>query len=150
MEKNWLPNDFKELLQFLNANLVEYLLIGGWAVGYYGYVRATADIDFWYCSERANVDRLIRALHEFGAADPVLTTELLMQPGKILRMGRAPTRIEFTNRIDGVEFEPCYERRLIVKIDEISTPLISLADLLVNKRASNRPKDLADIEGLTG
>lgn len=64
-------------------------------------------------------------------------------------MGRAPMRVEFTNQIDGVEFGPCYGRRVIEEIEGITVPLISRDDLLVNKRASNRLKDLADIEGLT-
>jgi hypothetical protein len=149
MDPDWLPNDFKELLQVLNANRVEYLLIGGWAVMYYGHPRYTADIDFWCRRDAANAARLIRALQEFGISDPDLTTDLVLEPGRILRMGRAPLRVEFLNQIDGVEFDACYKARVMEEIDRIEIPLISLPDLLVNKRASNRAKDLADIEGLT-
>lgn len=149
MAPDWLPSDFKELLQLLNANRVEYLLIGGWAVLYYGYPRYTADIDFWYRSDPDNAALLIRALQEFGISDPSLTTELVVLPGTILRLGRAPMQVEFINQIDGVEFGACYGRRVIEEIEGITVPLIGRDDLIVNKRASNRLKDLADIEGLT-
>jgi hypothetical protein len=86
-----LPPDFKEFLQLLNAKSVEYLLIGGYAVGYYGYVRATADIDVWLAMTPENADRAVEALREFGFNVPELSPELFLRPDSIVRMGLPPS-----------------------------------------------------------
>ena len=61
-----LPSDFKEFLQLLHSNQVEYLLVGGYAVGYYGYPRATADIDIWIAMHPQNAIKMVDVLHVFG------------------------------------------------------------------------------------
>lgn len=61
-----LPLDFKEFLSLLNAKKVEYLLIGGYTVGYHGYPRATNDIDVWVAISPENAERLVEVLREFG------------------------------------------------------------------------------------
>ncbi len=75
---------------------------------------------------------------------------LFLEPGNIVRMGFPPMRIEILNQIDGVNFSHCYERRTMGEIDDLKIPIISIADLLENKKASGRPKDLADIDALQG
>jgi hypothetical protein len=47
-----LPPDFREFLKLLNSSSVEYLVIGGYAVNYYGFPRATADLDIWGAADR--------------------------------------------------------------------------------------------------
>jgi len=143
-----LPNDFKEFLKLLNARGVEYLLIGGYAVGHYGYPRYTADMDIWIAAHSATAERMVAAMRDFGFDLPTLTPDLFLQERNIVRMGVAPMRIEITNAIDGVEFAPCYARRVVEVIDDVPIPLISLEDLKANKRASGRLKDLADLENL--
>ena len=150
MDSNWLPPDFKEFLQLLNEEKVEYLLVGGWAVGVYGHPRYTADMDVWIALSPRNASHAVRALVRFGFSHGEVSEELLLDQGKIVRMGFAPMRIEILNRIDGVEFEACYGRRNPIEICGVIVPVISLEDLLENKRASNRPKDMADVENLTG
>lgn len=143
-----LPPDFKEFLQLLNAEGVEYLLIGGYAVGYYGHPRATGDMDIWVASSQENAERLVRTLKHFGFKSPKLSTRLFTETGQIVRMGLPPMRLELLTEIDGVEFADCYARRKREPIDGVEVHLIALADLRTNKAASGRHKDLADLEEL--
>jgi hypothetical protein len=91
-----LPPDFKEFLQLLNAHQVEYLLIGGYAVGYHGYPRATADMDIWIAMHPKNAEKVVVVLKEFGFDVPALSTELFLKANQIIRMGIPPVRIEIT------------------------------------------------------
>ncbi len=143
-----LPRDFKEFLASLNAHDVEYLLIGGYAVGYHGYPRATNDIDVWVRISPQNADRLVQTLAEFGFNMPELTQSLFLEEGNIIRMGRPPLRVEIATSISGVMFDVCYQAREIADFDGIEVPVISREHLLANKRAAGRPKDLADVDAL--
>lgn len=145
-----LPGEFREFLRYLTEERVEYLVVGGWAVALHGYPRFTADIDFWIRRDERNAERVIAALRRFDITDPGLTVDILLQPGKILRMGWPPLRIEILNQIDGVEFDACYPRAVEVEVSGVRIRAISRADLLLNKRASGRAKDLADLEILEG
>jgi len=144
-----LANDYKEFLRLLRAHGVEYLLIGGWAVGYHGYPRATYDLDVWIGISPANANRVVKALSEFGFSVPELSTELFLQPDKIVRMGVQPKRIEVMTSISGVEFDDCYRERVETTMDDVPVNLINLHHLKINKKASGRLKDLADLEKLS-
>lgn len=100
-----LPPDFKEFLSLLNEKKVEYLLIGGYAVGYHGYVRATGDIDVWIAPNAENAGRTISALREFGLELPDDSQNLLLMPDNVLRMGVPRVRIEVLTSISGVSFD---------------------------------------------
>ena len=143
-----LPPDFKEFLRLLNAHQVEYLLIGGYAVGYHGYPRATADMDIWVAVALENAGRIVAALKEFGFDVPELSPELFLQEGRIIRMGVPPIRIEIVTTISGVSFDQCYAERVVDVLDGVEVNLISLRHLKANKRASGRHKDLSDLEYL--
>jgi len=143
-----LPEDFKEFLRLLNEKKVEYLLIGGYAVGYYGYVRATAAMDVWIARRAENAARAVSALREFGFDVPELSVELLLDPDNVLRMGVPPFRLELLGSISGVGFAECYAERVVDTIDEVQVSIIGLRHLKVNKRAAGRLKDLADLEHL--
>lgn len=143
-----LVRDFKEFLKSFNLNGVEYLLIGGYAVGIYGHIRATNDLDVWVNISPDNAARIDRALREFGFAATGLTPGLFLSPGNVVRMGTPPIRIEVLTSISGVEFESCYAEKETIRIEEIMVPVISLARLRQNKAASGRAKDLADLENL--
>ena len=150
MGTSLLPADFKDFLKLLNSKQVEYLLIGGYAVGYYGYSRATADIDIWIAINPANAERVTQAIHEFfGFPSKVPHAELFLQENKIARMGVPPFRIEVLTSISGVSFEECYADRTVDTLDEVQVNLISLKHLKLNKQASGRLKDLNDLEHLT-
>lgn len=143
-----LPEDFKDFFRFLNEAGVEYLLIGGWAVGFHGYPRATADMDVWVACDEVNARRVVAALRLFGFTHDEATESLFTRPGFVVRMGLPPMRIEILTRISGVEFTPCRARCNSMQVDGIEIPVISLADLIVNKKAAGRPKDLADADAL--
>jgi hypothetical protein len=143
-----LARDFKEFLKLLNSNHVEYLLIGGYAVGIYGHIRATNDLDIWVNISAENGVRIDRALREFGFAPPALTSDLFLARNSIVRMGVPPMRIEILTSISGVEFESCYAEKQMTQIEEVDVPVISLPRLRENKAASGRAKDLADLESL--
>lgn len=143
-----LPKDFSEFLKLLNSKQIEYLLIGGWAVGYYGYPRATGDMDIWVSRKKENADKLIEAFKEFGFDVPDLSTELFTKENQITRIGVPPLRIEILTTISGVAFEDCFPKRKVVLIDDININLISLEDLKKNKAASKRYRDLDDLEKL--
>ena len=143
-----LPDDFKEFLRLLDSNRVKYLLIGGYAVNVYGYVRTTNDLDIWVDVNPENAARIDQALREFGFSVPGLTSDLFLAPNNVVRMGLPPVRVEILTTISGVEFEPCYAERQMVQIEELVVPVISLSRLRENKAASGRAKDLADLENL--
>jgi predicted nucleotidyltransferase len=143
-----LPPDFKEFLSLLKTHGVEYLLIGGYAVGYHGYPRATHDMDIWIAIHPDNAERMVSALQEFGFDTPQLSASLFLQDKSIVRMGIPPMRLEITTAISGVTFEECYAGRVVDVMDGVEVNLISLQHLKVNKQASGRHKDLDDLEHL--
>jgi hypothetical protein len=144
-----LPSDFKEFLRLLNENRVEYLIIGGYAVSYYGYPRATGDLDIRVAISPTNAEKLVRLLRHFGFDLPELTEEIFLQPWGIIRMGYPPMRIEVTTSISGVDFAECYAARVTDEIDGVRAEIIGLPQLRQNKLASGRAKDLADLEQLS-
>ncbi len=143
-----LPPDFREFLRWLHHHEVEYLLVGGYAVGYHGYPRATMDIDFWVARSQANAHRIVAALESFGFGGEALNEELFLEEGTIVRMGLPPVRIEILTAIDGVEFDSAYADRVHDLMDGTEVKIISLEHLRQNKRAAGRAKDLADLEEL--
>jgi len=140
-----LQADLKEFLSLLAANKVEYLLIGGYAVGYYGYPRPTGDMDVWVAMTRENAERIVRTFADFAVR---VSAEKFLEENSVVRMGVPPFRLEVLTTIDGVDFKECYAARNEVDIDGVHVDLISLSDLRKNKAASGRLKDLSDLENL--
>lgn len=149
MDAQALPDDFREFLRLLNDADVQYLLIGGYAVGYHGYPRTTADMDVWVAIGPENATKLVAVFHRFGMQDPNVTPALFQKQGKIIRMGVPPMRIEVLTDIDGVDFDECYEARIAAEIDGQTVHIISKDHLRRNKRAAGRHKDLDDLEHLS-
>lgn len=143
-----LNQDFKEFLAFLNSNRVEYLVIGGYAVAAHGHPRYTKDIDVWVRPTAQNSKRVMAALTEFGFGSVGLTEDSFMAPDTIVQLGYPPRRIDILTEPSGVKFEGCYSRKLEVEVDGTVVSFIGLEDLKTNKRASGRPRDLADIDDL--
>jgi len=141
--------DFKGFLESLNSNGVRYLLLGGYAVNHYGYRRATDDLDIWIAVDPENAKRLSRTLQEFAGFSPTkVRASMFLAEGKVFIFGREPVRIDILTAPSGVGFEESYGRRREVNWDGVIVPLISMADLKRNKKASGRQKDLADLENL--
>lgn len=147
MATTQIPRDFKEFLKCLATRDARFLLIGGYAVNAYGYVRNTVDLDIWIAGDQANQDRVLHAVRDFGFSNA--SSELLLEPDAMLRMGVPPLRIEVIKRLSGVDFEDCWPRRRVIEDGDLQIPMISLEDLRRNKRAAARPKDLLDLEELS-
>ena len=143
-----LPPDFKEFLKLLNVHQVEYLLIGGYAVGYHGYPRATAGMDIWIVMNPANAEKMVTVLKEFGFNLSGLSPELFLKEWQIIRLGVPPVRIEIATTISGVNFSECYAEKVLGELDGEQVKLIGLKHLKINKKASGRHQDLADLENL--
>ena len=141
-----LPPDFKEFLRLLNSASAEYLLIGGYAVIYYGYPRATGDIDIWIALNRKNAEKVAAVLSDFGFDVP--DADMFLEEERIIRLGTPPFRIEVLTTISGVSFESCYEQRVLGVIDDVEVNIIDLENLKANKKASGRAKDINDLENL--
>lgn len=140
-----LPRDFKELFESLNARDVKYLLIGGYAVGVYGYSRTTNDIDIFVSGDEDNVHRLINALNAFGGADTDLT-HIFAEKRSLVEIGVEPVKVQLMNFADGITFDEAYARRNMIEVEDISISTIGREDLIANKLASGRHKDLDDVE----
>jgi len=143
-----LPEDFKEFFNILNSNEVEYLLVGGYAVAFYGYIRATNDIDIWINIKPENVEKVIKSLICFGFLESQLDREAFKKKDQVIRMGVPPLRLELLTGISGVNFEDCYRDRVVETIDGLEISILDIANLKKNKKASGRLKDLLDLENL--
>ena len=130
----------------LNSTGARYLLVGGYAVNFYGVSRSTGDMDVWIARDQENAASVAAALQQFGFRSA--RAETLLEPDRVVRMGVPPLRLEILTSVSGVVFEDCYLRRETVVANDTPVPLIHLDDLKRNKRAAGRLKDLADLEQL--
>jgi hypothetical protein len=135
-------------LRSLNAHGVSYLIVGGYAVGFHGYPRATADIDIWIPRRPDTASRVVAAIRDFGFDVPELSADLFVRPDQVIRLGVPPVRIELLTSIAGVEFDACVARAVNTMLDNVPVRVIGLEDLKRNKRAAGRHQDLADLEHL--
>lgn len=140
--------DFKDMLSALSAAEADYLVVGAYALAAHGFPRATGDIDLWVRPTKENATRVWKAIAAFGAPTSRITVEDFSTPDIVYQIGVAPRRIDLLTSISGVKFEQAWEDRISVELDGLTVPVIGRAHLLANKRASGRPKDLADAETL--
>jgi hypothetical protein len=143
-----LPDDFSEFLKLLNKHRVKYLLVGGYAVAYHGYVRATADLDIWVDRSRTNAEAIVACLTEFGFTVEKLEPELFLVSNRVVRMGLPPFRIEILTSVSGLDFQDAYQQRIEEYWSDTDISIIDLESLKVNKKAAGRHQDLDDLENL--
>ncbi len=143
-----LNEDYKDMLHALSDEKVRFILVGAYALAAHGYPRATMDIDIWIMPSPDNAEAVLRALRSFGAPLHNLTKEDLQKHGTIFQIGVAPRRIDIITAASGLQFEHTYEHSIMVNIDGIDVPIPSIEDLIINKKATGRTKDLADAEAL--
>lgn len=146
--KMTLNPDFKEFIQSLNDNHVRYLVVGGYAVALHGHPRYTKDIDVWVWLDPQNAQKIITAIDQFGFSTLGLTAEDFLVPDQIIQLGYPPNRIDLLTSLPGVVFEDCYSGRFAVEFDGVVVNFIDLEHLKLNKQASGRAQDLADLENL--
>lgn len=118
-------SDLKELFQLLNESLVEYVVVGGYAVAYYGFIRATKDVNVFYRNSEPNIERLMEAISQFGIARDMLSRHTFSEYGSIVRLGASPMMVEFINRISGVAFDDAWESRATGTYGGIPVPFLS-------------------------
>jgi hypothetical protein len=140
--------DFKEFVGLLNRHEVEYLIVGGYALGIHGYPRYTGDLDVWINPTPGNGSKMVKVMEDFGFASMELTEQDFAESGNVIQMGYPPFRIDVLTRPDGVTFEECYPNRLLVEYEGVQIAVIGLEDFKKNKQASGRPKDLMDLDSL--
>ena len=145
-----IPKDFREFLQLLNDHEVEYVVVGGYALAFHGAPRFTGDIDILVRPTGENARRLIAALGDFGFSELKLTVQDFTSTDRVVQLGVPPMRIDLLTSIDGIDFATAVDGSLRVEISDLTVPIIGRDALITNKRASGRPKDLADLEALGG
>jgi hypothetical protein len=123
-------------------------MVGGHAVSYHGHPRSTGDLDIWVEISEDNAENLVKSIKEFGFDLPDLTVDLFLEEHRIARMGYPPLRINILTSISGVEFSSCYERKVVIEIDDFIVNILNFDDLIKNKSSTNRFKDNDDIENL--
>lgn len=140
--------DFKEFIQLLNENKVDYLIIGGYALAFHGYPRFTQDIDFWVWADEENAKRITKVLDEFGFTSLDINEHDFLDEDSMIQLGFPPNRIDIINQIDGVNFLEAFSEKKVFEDGEMKINFIGLNQLIQNKKASGRLKDLADVQVL--
>ena len=141
-----LNEDYREMLQCLAAEDVRYLLVGAYSLAAHGYPRATMDIDIWVMPSPEKAEAVVRAIRRFGAPLHGLTPADLQNDDTIFQIGVAPRRIDIITGASGLCFEDAYTESVEIVFEGVSVRIPSVADLIKNKRASGRAKDLTDSE----
>ncbi|MDJ0976651.1 MAG: hypothetical protein QNJ98_19500 [Planctomycetota bacterium] len=143
-----MSRDFLDMLSALSEVSAEYLIVGAHALAAHGTPRAAGDLDIWVRPTRANAARVWRALAAFGAPLTELGEDDLCEPDLELQIGVPPSRVDLLMSISGVAWEETWKGRITAKVSDLEIPVLGRAELIANKRASGRAKDLADIEAL--
>ena len=146
MEK--IPRDFKELLELLNAHKVEYLVVGGYALAFHGAPRFTGDIDLFVKPEGANAKRILSVLDEFGFGSLNFSESDFTSPDNVVQLGVPPVRVDIMTSLTGVSWEKAEAGKIRGSYGTTAVSFISKKDLIANKKALGRNKDMADIEAL--
>jgi hypothetical protein len=144
-----LPKDLREFIELLNSHDVRYLNVGGYAVAYHGHPRMTGDIDIFIDISDENARKLEAVTDAFGFASLGLTAPDFLEPGTIIQLGKPPNSIDLLSSLSGVTFDDVWQQRVSETVDGVRLVFIDKTSLLVNKSATGRPKDLADIDALS-
>lgn len=143
-----LHQDFKELFELLIKYEVNFVLVGAYALALHGAPRYTGDLDILIESQENNAKKILQALDEFGFGSLGITEGDLLVPGKVIQLGQPPVRIDFITSITGVEWKEVYKNREEAMCGNLRLPYIGKDQLIKNKKATARKRDLADIEAL--
>ncbi len=143
-----LNEDYKEMLLILLNNKVKFLVVGAYAMGAYGYPRATGDIDIWVEVSLENSEKIYQSLLEFGAPLSEITEMTFCEEGIVFQIGVAPRRIDIITKIEGVDFKKAYSDKQEIEIEGIKIPFLSKENLIKNKESTGREKDKLDAKYL--
>lgn len=140
--------DFKELLALLNAHDVAYVVVGAYALAFHGAPRYTGDLDILIEPSAQNAEKIIQALNEFGFASLELSADDFTTPDQVLQLGVAPVRVDIITSLTGVSWSDAKTGSSQGNYGGITVPFLGRKELIRNKKALGRTKDLADIEAL--
>ncbi len=140
--------DFVDLLRAFIAADVRFLIVGAYALALHGRPRATGDLDIWVEATPENAGRVMRALAAFGAPTAEISARDFAREGITYQIGVPPGRIDILTDLTGLRFTDAWTDRLSRPFGDVTVPFIGRASFIRNKRATGRPKDLGDIEGL--
>ena len=143
-----IQKDFKELLELFNAHKVEYLIVGGYALAFHGAPRFTGDIDLLIKPDSENAKRILTALAEFGFGSLELSEADFTASQRVVQLGVPPVRIDIMTSITGILWEKAMAGKVSGSYGQTSVHFIGKEDLIANKKALGRKKDLADLEAL--
>lgn len=144
----YISSDLTDLLREFVAYGVRFLIVGAHAVSFYSRPRNTSDFDIWVDSQHENAERVYKALAAFGAPLDNLTVEDLMSDDTVFQIGVGDNRIDILTGLTGLTFEAAWPRRTPEKVEGIDAAFIGKDDLIANKRATGRHRDLGDVEML--
>ena len=139
---------YEEFLRLLNFHKVKYLIIGAYALTYHAAPRNTGDIDFFVERNKLNAKRLVKVLDDFGFKSLSLTEKDFLKRNTVVQLGFEPNRIDIINAITGVTFKTAYKNKALGFLGKQKVYFISAKDLIRNKKALGRAKDLSDLETL--
>lgn len=145
-----LQPDLREFIELLNSHKVKYLIVGGHAVAYHGFPRYTGDFDFFIGMSETNANAMMAVLQAFGFGSLGIERETFLKPNQIIQLGVPPNRIDLLTSISGVDFELAWQQRESANLDSLPVHFIGQEQLIANKEASGRPKDLGDLSKLRG
>ena len=140
--------DFRELLALLNAHSVEYMIVGGYALAFYGAPRFTGDLDVFVRPTAQNAVRVLAALNDFGFGSLNLGAEDFSTQDRVVQLGVPPVRVDLITSLSGVSWETCWASRQPGAYGDVPVAFIGREQFIVNKRTVGRTKDLADLEAL--
>jgi len=143
-----LQQDFRELLALFNDHHVNYVIVGGYALAFHGAPRFTGDLDIFVKSDHENAGRIVAALNDFGFASRGLTEGDFERPDQVIQLGVAPVRVDLITSITGLSWEEVFANRVPSDYGDVPVHYIGREELISNKRAVGRAKDLADLEAL--
>ena len=140
--------DFRELLELFNEQKVDFIIVGGYALAFLGAPRATGDMDILVRPDRENGGRIVKVLDRFGFSELGLVSEDFTKPDVVIQLGRPPGRVDLLTSISGVSWEDAFTNRVPANYGGVPVAFLGRSQFILNKRATGRAKDLADLEAL--
>ncbi len=140
--------DFKELLTLLNVHKVEYIIVGAHALAYHGSPRYTGDMDIYVRPNTENARQIMKALTEFGFGSVGLSEADFSEPDKVVQLGYPPVRIDIITSVSGVSWDEVFSGKVAGSYGNVPLYYMGRQQYILNKRALDRKKDLADLEAL--
>lgn len=143
-----IQSDYKELLELFNAHQVEYLIVGSYALAFYGAPRFTGDIDIFVKPDKENAQRILDVLSKFGFTSLELSVEDFQKEDNVIQLGVPPVRIDFLTSLSGVSWDEAYAEKVSGSYGTIPVFYLGRNQFIANKKSLGRKKDLADIEAI--